>query len=82
LDAVGFGSRVMVSWPGRGNLELQIVGDDEADPSAGRISWRAPVAAALLGNGPGDEAEVSVGGRNLLLTILAVDNQTEGRAPA
>jgi transcription elongation GreA/GreB family factor len=81
LDAVGFGSRVTVGWPGRGNLELQIVGHDEADPSAGRIGWRAPVAAALFGNGPGDEVEVSVGGRNLRLAIVAVDNQTDGRAP-
>jgi len=82
VDAVGFGSRVTVSWPGRGHLELQIVGEDEADPSAGRIGWRAPVAAALFGNGPGDEVEGSAGGRKLRLAILAVDNQTDGKAPA
>jgi len=76
-DEVGFGSRVTVDWPDRGKIDLQIVGDDEADPSIGRIGWRAPVAAALVGNGPGDEVEVSVGGRNLWLTIIAVDNQTE-----
>ena len=77
-EEVGFGSRVTVSWPDRGKVDFRIVGDDEADPSAGRIGWRAPVAAALVGNGPGDEVEISVGGRNLRLIIVAVDNQTEG----
>jgi transcription elongation GreA/GreB family factor len=76
-DEVGFGSRVTVLWPDRGKMDLRIVGDDEADPSAGRIGWRAPVAAALIGNGPGDEVQVSVGGRNIWLTIVAVDNRNE-----
>ena len=30
------------------------MGEDEADPSAGRIAWTAPVAQALLGSEPGD----------------------------
>jgi transcription elongation GreA/GreB family factor len=81
-DEVGFGSRVTVDWPGRGRLVLHIVGDDEADPSAGRVGWRAPAAAALAGNGVGDAVEVSVAGRNLRLTILAVDNQPSAGASA
>jgi transcription elongation GreA/GreB family factor len=72
---VGFGSRVTVDWPGRGPVVLQIVGDDEADPASSRVGWRAPVAAALIGNGVGDVVEVSAGGRTLALTIRAVDNR-------
>ena len=34
---------------------LTIVGDDEADASAGRIGWSAPLARALIGATIGDE---------------------------
>ena len=76
-DEVGFGSRVTLAWPGRGEVALRIVGEDEADPAAGRIGWRAPVAAALGGAGAGDSVEVTLGGRLLRLSILAVDNRPE-----
>src|SRR5581483_6216269 len=45
-DEVGFGSRVALDWPGRGRVEMRIVGDDEGDPANGRIGWRAATAAA------------------------------------
>jgi transcription elongation GreA/GreB family factor len=73
-DEVGFGSRVTVEWPGRGQVSFDIVGEDESDPPAGRVSWRAPVAAALIGNGVGDVVKAVVGGRETGLTILGVDN--------
>jgi transcription elongation GreA/GreB family factor len=71
---VGFGSRVTLAWPGRGQVILEIVGEDEGDPAAGRVSWRAPTAAALIGNGAGDKVDVSIGGHNVHLGILAVEN--------
>ena len=37
---------------------LTIVGDDEADASAGRIGWSAPLARALIGATVGDERTV------------------------
>jgi transcription elongation GreA/GreB family factor len=49
----GFGSRVTF----RQNDALRridIVGDDEADPAAGRISFSAPLARALIGACVGD----------------------------
>ena len=33
---------------------MDIVGDDEADPAAGRISFSAPLARALIGACVGD----------------------------
>ena len=36
----------------------QIVGDDEADIKAGKISVSSPIARALIGKNPGDTAEV------------------------
>ena len=74
-DEVGFGSCLTVDWSGRGEVVLWIVGEDEADPSTGRIGWRAPVAAALTGSGVGDEVKVLVAGRDVRLRILAVDNR-------
>lgn len=36
----------------------QIVGEDELDPKTGKISWRSPVAKALLGKKAGDEVKL------------------------
>ena len=34
---------------------MTLVGEDEADATAGRISWAAPIARALVGAKVGDE---------------------------
>jgi transcription elongation GreA/GreB family factor len=47
-DEVAFGSRVRVRIDGA-ERELQIVGDDEADPAAGLVAFSAPLARALTG---------------------------------
>lgn len=36
----------------------QIVGEDEIETSLGKISWRSPLAKAVLGKHQGDEIEV------------------------
>jgi len=48
---------------------FRLVGEDEADPKAGRIAWDAPVARALLGKWIGDEIEMPAG----TMEIVAVD---------
>jgi transcription elongation GreA/GreB family factor len=52
-DEVGFGCRVAFRQNGAVR-RIDIVGDDEADPSAGRISFSAPLARALIGACVGD----------------------------
>ena len=52
-DAVGFGSRVGFRHKDAIRT-IDIVGDDEADPSAGRIAFSAPLARALMGGCVGD----------------------------
>lgn len=47
-DEVAFGSRVRVRITGV-ERAFQIVGDDEAEPSAGRIAYSSPLARALMG---------------------------------
>ena len=52
-DEVAFGTRV--GFRLKGELRrVDIVGDDEADPSAGRISFSAPLARAMMGACAGD----------------------------
>ena len=43
-------------------VTYQIVGDDEADLKAGKISLNSPVARALIGKYAGDVAEVQTPG--------------------
>jgi transcription elongation factor GreA len=44
------------------NVTYQIVGDDEADIKAGKISVGSPIARALIGKYAGDVAEVQAPG--------------------
>ena len=58
-DIVAFGSTVTFR---RGDGRVQkyrIVGEDEADPKAGSISFVSPVARLLIGKAVGDEAGAS-----------------------
>ncbi len=54
-DQVRFGATVELAEEDDRRRTLTIVGDDEADASAGRIGWSAPLARALLGARVGEE---------------------------
>ena len=54
-DQVRFGATVDLADEDDARRTLTIVGDDEADASAGRIGWSAPLARALVGARVGDE---------------------------
>ncbi|MCW5571208.1 MAG: transcription elongation factor GreA [Steroidobacteraceae bacterium] len=49
-----------------------IVGEDEADIRAGRISITSPIARALVGKSEGDVAEVTAPGGNRSFEIVAI----------
>jgi transcription elongation GreA/GreB family factor len=53
---VAFGSTVTIRRQGR-TQRFRIVGIDEADAARGRISFRAPLAAAVMGAGVGEVVE-------------------------
>lgn len=55
---VAFGSTVTITRKGR-TQTFRIVGVDEADASKGLISFRSPLAAAILGAKPGDIIEAA-----------------------
>ena len=52
-DKVEFGVTVKIRLRGT-EKTVRIVGDDEADPAAGLLSFNAPLARAMLGAEPGD----------------------------
>ena len=68
-DRVEFGSRVSVSLNGKPRT-FKIVGDDEADPAAGLISFTAPLSRAMLGAEPGEV--LPFGGSPDALEILEI----------
>jgi len=55
---VQFGRTVEVERDDGRRQTFRIVGEDEADPAKGSISYVAPLARALLGKGVGDTAVV------------------------
>ena len=52
---VRFGVRALLRIPGAAERWFQLVGEDEADPKVGLISYVAPLAKALMGKGVGDK---------------------------
>jgi transcription elongation factor GreB len=57
-DQVRFGATVELADEQDARRTITIVGDDEADATAGRIGWSAPLAKALIGAKVGDERVV------------------------
>lgn len=57
-ETVAFGSTVTFSRDDGRVQTYRIVGEDEADPKAGSISYVSPVARLLLGKSVGDVATV------------------------
>jgi len=52
---VRFGATVELADEDDERRVVTLVGEDEADATAGRISWAAPIARALIGAKVGDE---------------------------
>jgi transcription elongation GreA/GreB family factor len=53
-DTVQFGSTVTIRRDDGRRQTFRIVGEDEADPARGTISYVSPVARALMGKAAGD----------------------------
>lgn len=67
-DTVAFGSTVTFSRADGRVQTYRIVGEDEADPKAGSISFVSPVAKSLIGKAVGDVA----GSGNQEVEILSI----------
>lgn len=67
-DIVAFGSLVTFERDDGRVQTYRIVGEDEADPKAGTISYVSPVARIISGKAVGDV--VSLGGQELEITAI------------
>jgi transcription elongation factor GreA len=71
---VVFGATVELLDEESGNeVRYQIVGEDEADIKAGRVSITSPIARALIGKQEGDEVDLRTPGGDRSYEILAVE---------
>ena len=68
-DIVAFGSTVTFRRDDGRVQKYRIVGEDEADPKAGSISFVSPVARSLMGKAVGDVASIS--GRELEIIAIS-----------
>ena len=68
-DSIAFGSRVRFRLNGQ-ERTLDLVGDDEADPSEGRIAFSAPLARAMMEAGVGERLDF--GGKAEAIEVLEI----------
>lgn len=72
-EKVVFGATVTLLDEDNDAKIYQIVGEDETDISRGKISWRSPVAKALLGKKEGDEVLIHKPSGETYVTIEKVE---------
>ena len=73
IDEVRFGASVEIVDEAGKRSRYSIVGPDEADPSAGRISFESPLGKSLMKKKVGDVVVVRRPAGEIELEILAVE---------
>lgn len=63
---IRFGATVVLEGQDGRRIEYQIVGEDESDPAAGRISYVSPIARLLIGARVGDVVALADGEAEIL----------------
>lgn len=71
-DVVRFGAIVDLADEADARRTFTLVGEDEADATAGLISWAAPIARALVGARVGDERIVRLPAGEKSYEIIAI----------
>ncbi|HEY8297133.1 MAG TPA: GreA/GreB family elongation factor [Candidatus Baltobacteraceae bacterium] len=72
-ESVNFGATVRIEEPDRSTHIYSIVGEDEADPLHGSISWISPLAQALLDKRTGDRAIWRRPAGDLSVRVLGIE---------
>ena len=79
---VFFGATVTIADEDDGRRTITLVGEDEADAGAGRISWGSPLARALRGAVVGDLRRVVLPGGERAWEVMAITYPGDcGEAP-
>jgi len=68
-----FGATVTIADADDDERVVTLVGEDEADASAGRISWHSPLARALRGAAVGDLRRVTLPGGEREYEVVAIE---------
>ena len=72
-EEVAFGTRVTIRRDGRKVETVELVGEDEANPSEGRLSWVAPLAHCMMGAMVGETVECESRSPAIRVEILAIE---------
>lgn len=75
-EKVVFSSFVTISYMDGSERTYQIVGEDEWSIEQSQISWRSPMARALLGKAEGDEAEVQTPKGKEIVVVEKIEIKT------
>jgi transcription elongation GreA/GreB family factor len=71
-DVAAFGATVTVETPDRKRQTYRIVGEDEANPTSGTISWLSPLAQALMEHRAGDRVVWKRPAGNVAVRIVSI----------
>ncbi|HLH13664.1 MAG TPA: transcription elongation factor GreA [Solirubrobacteraceae bacterium] len=69
---VGFGSTVVVRDEAGVEQQWQIVSSHDAAPREGKLSAESPMAQALIGRAPGEQASVTLPRGKRTLTVVSI----------
>jgi transcription elongation factor GreB len=70
---IAFGATVALRQPDGSRMTVHIVGEDEAEPAAGTISWTSPYAQALDGHRDGDRVAIRRPAGTAVVTVESID---------
>lgn len=71
-DEVHFGAEVEMEHEDGARMTYRIVGEDEAEVAAGRISWASPVGKTLIGLKVGDSIALTRAGKARDVEVVAI----------
>jgi transcription elongation factor GreB len=72
-DRVFFGATVTLADEGDQERVITLVGEDEANASAGRVSWNSPIARAMRGAAVGDLRRVNLPSGEREYEVVRID---------
>ncbi|MFG1501025.1 transcription elongation factor GreB [Halobacteriovorax sp. XZX-3] len=72
-DKIQFGATVTLEDENGKEKKYSIVGVDEVDTTKGYVSWKSPIARAMIGKEEGDEVIVQAPGDDFEYTIIEIN---------
>ncbi|MFG1494970.1 transcription elongation factor GreB [Halobacteriovorax sp. ZH4_bin.1] len=72
-DKIQFGATVVLEDEDGNEKKYSIVGVDEVDTTKGFVSWKSPIARAMIGKEEGDEVIVQAPGDDFEYTIVEIN---------